>query len=80
MFSVGSIFHLLLFGKPLFKATKNDEMVKENRQCEITFSENYYESIPHETLDLLQKMLRKDPEERINAEQALAHPFFKQIP
>ena len=28
-------------------------------------------------MDLLQKMLRTNPEERINAEQALSHPFFK---
>ena len=27
----------------------------------------------------MQKMLRVDPEERINAEQALSHPFFKEI-
>lgn len=26
----------------------------------------------------MKKMLRVDPEERINAEQALSHPFFKE--
>ena len=27
-------------------------------------------------MDLLKKMLKKDPEERITAEAALAHPYF----
>ena len=29
-------------------------------------------------MDLLIKMLRVNPEERITAEQALSHPFFKE--
>ena len=28
-------------------------------------------------MDLLKKMLKTDPEERITADQALCHPFFK---
>ena len=28
-------------------------------------------------MDLLKKMLKINPEERITAEQALSHPFFK---
>ena len=36
-----------------------------------------YQRIPSETLDLLSKMLRVDPDERITAEQALDHPYFK---
>lgn len=29
-------------------------------------------------MDLLRKMLKINPEERITAEQALSHPFFKE--
>lgn len=29
-------------------------------------------------MDLLKKMLKINPEERITAEQALNHPFFKE--
>jgi serine/threonine protein kinase len=28
-------------------------------------------------MDLLKKMLKTNPEERITAEQALSHPYFK---
>jgi serine/threonine protein kinase len=33
--------------------------------------------VEKETKDLMMKMLRVNPEERINAEQALEHPYFK---
>lgn len=33
--------------------------------------------IEKETKDLLMKTLRVNPEERITAEQALEHPYFK---
>ena len=78
IFSLGAIFHLLLTKKPLFKSKKNDDMVKENRACTFSFEDKIYRDISHEALDLMKKMLRVDPEERINAEQALSHPFFKE--
>lgn len=31
-------------------------------------------------MDLLKKMLKIDPEERITAEAALAHPYFREEP
>ena len=33
--------------------------------------------VEKETKALMMKMLRVNPEERINAEQALEHPYFK---
>lgn len=35
-----------------------------------------YSKVPSKTLDLLIKMLQKDPQHRITAEGALAHAFF----
>jgi serine/threonine protein kinase len=37
-----------------------------------------YEKVDDLTMDLLKKMLKINPEERITAEQALNHPFFKE--
>ena len=67
MFSLGTIFHLLLVGEPLFKSQKNDALVKENRTCDYDLSSVTYEKLPHEAMDLMKKMLRVDPLERINA-------------
>jgi serine/threonine protein kinase len=35
-----------------------------------------YSRLPSKTLDLLVKMLEKDPAKRISAEGALVHPYF----
>lgn len=35
--------------------------------------------IPKDCVDLIQKLLRYDPEERITADEALKHPFFSDL-
>ena len=34
---------------------------------------------PEDTLDLLNKLLEKDPKKRINANSALQHPYFADL-
>lgn len=67
IFSLGLIFHVFLFGFSVFRKKTYQEVLAENRSCKFTFEEEIYESISHQTLDLLKKMLRVNPEERINA-------------
>jgi serine/threonine protein kinase len=50
--------------------------LKENRSCDFTLEGSEYEKVDQFVLDLLKKMLKVDPEERITAEAALSHPFF----
>jgi serine/threonine protein kinase len=48
----------------------------QNRACDFTFNKEIYSKIPPTTLDLLAKMLEKDPLKRISADGALNHPYF----
>jgi calcium-dependent protein kinase len=77
IFSLGLIFHLLLFGKSLFKGKTYNEILSENRSCSFDLNSAEYEKVDELAMDLLKKMLKINPEERITAEQALSHPFFK---
>ena len=78
IFSLGIIFHLLVFGKSIFKGKTYNEVLNENRLCFFDLDSAEYENVDDLTMDLLKKMLKINPEERITAEQALNHPFFKE--
>lgn len=78
IFSLGLIFHLLVFGKSLFKGKTYNEILNENRACHFDLNSAEYEKTDELTMDLLRKMLKINPEERITAEQALNHPYFKE--
>ena len=78
IFSLGLIFHLLVFGKSIFKGKTYNEVLNENRSCSFDLNATEYEKIDEFTMDLLKKMLKINPEERITAEQAINHPYFKE--
>ena len=67
VFSAGVIFHYLLFGYSVFEGKKYNEILNQNRVCDFTFKKEIYTKVPSKTLDLLSKMLEKDPKKRISA-------------
>jgi serine/threonine protein kinase len=76
VFSAGVIFHYLLFGCSVFEGKKYNEILTQNRACDFSFTKECYSELPSKTLDLLVKMLERDPLKRITSEAALTHPFF----
>jgi serine/threonine protein kinase len=62
IFSLGLIFHLLLFGKSIFKGKTYNEVLSENRLCSFTLEGSEYDQVDKTTMDLLKKMLKVDPE------------------
>ncbi|KAL4438341.1 hypothetical protein ABPG74_009764 [Tetrahymena malaccensis] len=76
LFSIGLMFHILLIGKSPFDGKTYNDILSQNRACNIKFDSVEYLKLPLQTYDLLKKMLEKDPKNRINAADALKHPFF----
>ncbi|CAK83348.1 unnamed protein product (macronuclear) [Paramecium tetraurelia] len=79
IFSAGCILYRLLTGQSLFQGQNFEEVLRSNRHChmnlELHQDGNY---ITEQSLDLLRKMLNKNGKNRINAIQALQHPFVDQ--
>lgn len=78
MFSAGVIFYILLAEKSPFDGRSFREILQKNKQCKIDFKNP---KIRRNKLafDLLQQMLESEPEKRISAKDALAHPFFTEV-
>ncbi len=48
----------------------------QNRACKIDFTKEMYQKLPADWLDLMKRLLEKDPKKRITASEALDHEFF----
>lgn len=67
LFSLGVIFHMMALRRPPFPGTQYNEVLSQNRHCKIDFSKEMYKKIPAEWLDLMKRLLEKDPKKRITA-------------
>jgi serine/threonine protein kinase len=76
IFSLGLIFHILLLGTSAFPGKTYNEVLAQNRASNFTFEGDEYKKLDPDTLNLLVRMLKKSPQERITASEALAHPYF----
>lgn len=78
VFSVGVIMFILLTGYSPFKGKSYDEIVVKNYNCDISFDfpDEIKRRISSECLDLLKKLLAKDPVSRLSAEDALRHEWL----
>ena len=77
MFSAGVIFYNMLTGRPLFKGKTPKEVLENNRKCQVEFNEQYWANLSPEVKDLIQNMITEKQEDRISAQEALEHPWFK---
>lgn len=77
VFSAGVILYILLTGGSPFYGKSYNEILWKNKVCDIKFDFNNTNSRASElAIDLLKKMLAKDPAQRISAEQALQHEWI----
>ena len=76
LFSIGETIYLLYFGNCLFKANCFEELVDEVEIYDSNSLPTIYEDKALE--DLLKKLLKVNPNERITWEEYFDHPFFKQ--
>ena len=77
MWSVGVLTYVLLCGKSPFYAKDNSRLTLENvGNCVWNFGDEAAEVLTHEAKDFVQRLLVKNPNERMSVTQALNHPWI----
>jgi serine/threonine protein kinase len=76
IFSAGVILYVLLSGRPAFRGYNINEILTKNKKGEVEYPAKFWDKISDKAKDLVQLLLKKNPKERISAEEALNHPWF----
>jgi calcium-dependent protein kinase len=74
--SCGVLMYFLLSNILPFYAETEEELFYKIKHDKIEFPKEYFGSISTECIDLIKKLLIKDPSKRISARNALKEPFF----
>jgi calcium-dependent protein kinase len=76
VWSCGIILYILLCGYPPFEGKNQEEIFDGILKKKINLNNDEWEEVSNEAKDLVSKLLEKDPNKRITAQEAIKHPFI----
>lgn len=79
MWSIGVITFILLSGMSPFQGETNEETLRNIIAMNYEFGAQYFSMTSSMAKDFIQKLLVKNPNERMTAEECLLHPWIKPI-
>jgi len=77
LWSAGVIMYVLLCGQPPFFGHTDQEVLAKVKQGYLTFGPKEWTGVSQDAKDLVRMLVKMDPSERLNAEQALNHSWIK---
>ena len=76
LWSIGVIMYIMLVGTPPFNGEEDDDILNAVKIGHYDTTLPQYERLSPNAKDLISKLLKYQPNERITAEEALKHPWF----
>jgi len=73
---MGVVTYILLSGKVPFPGDSNKEIIENVMKGEYHFNHDAFKSVSDSAKDLISKLLVKDPNSRLTADQAFNHPWI----
>ena len=77
IWACGVIMYILLSGRPPFDGIDDNEILESIRIGKFDLKSHPFPTFSNECIDLIIKLLCYNPKKRINASEALEHPWFK---
>ena len=77
LWSVGVIMYIMLTGYPPFNGEDDDSILKSVSTGKYDTTLDTYQSLTPNAKDLITRLLKYNPSDRITAKDALAHPWFQ---
>ncbi|CDU16485.1 CAMK/CDPK protein kinase [Plasmodium yoelii 17X] len=77
LWSAGVLFYIILCGYPPFYGESDHEILSMVKKGKYNFKGKEWNNISDEAKDLIKRCLTIDSGKRINASEALKHPWFK---
>ena len=74
--SVAVVLFILLSGSPPFYDEDNFALFEKIKRCEYNFNAPSWASISAEAKDFISKLLVADPNQRLNGDQIMSHPWI----
>ncbi|XP_067094756.1 death-associated protein kinase 2-like [Osmerus mordax] len=79
MWSIGVITYILLSGMSPFQGDKDEETLRNIVGMIYEFEDQYFSQTSVMAKDFIEKLLIKDPIERMTADECLLHPWIKPL-
>ena len=76
IWSIGVIMYIMLIGTPPFNGDEDDDILKAVTNGKYDTTLPQYQALSDNAKDLLTKLLKYNPSDRITAAEALNHPWF----
>lgn len=77
IWAVGVILYILLCGFPPFYDESDSKLYRLILKGNVEFPDGYWDDVSESAKEVILKMLIVDPEKRMTADDALAHPWIK---
>lgn len=76
IWSVGIIMYILLTGNPPYKGRDSKTIIREVKDSPFMLTDDKVTGLSPDSINLLQKLLVLDPEQRVSAAAAVQHPWI----